>query len=83
MMSNVESMHDQMRNRVAVALMDENGSAPTSAALDVIMAVIRETDLVDQASRRDDWFGPLPEVWRYAFCAERALRVLRKNEARR
>jgi len=77
-MSNVESIHDQIRNRVSVALMDENGFAPTSAALDVIMAVIRETDRTDIDWREDS----APGLWRYAIDAERALRVLRKNEAR-
>jgi len=71
-MANVESIHDQLRNRVAVALMDENGFAPTWAALDVIMAVVRATDETDQT-----FDGPgTPTLIRYLVDAERALHVL-------
>ena len=73
-----KDVYDEQRERVAVALMDENGFAPTSAALDVIMAVIRETDRTDIDWREDS----APGLWRYALDAERALRVLRKNGAR-
>ena len=77
-MSNVESIHDQLRNRVAVALMDENGFAPTSAALDVIMAVIRSTDSTDEAFRGQR----APSRVRYLIDAERALRVMYDRPAR-
>ena len=85
-MSIVQSMDDDQRNRVAEALLDENGLPPTSAALDVIMAVVRSTERTDEnhgkvmAHRsRDEMGAGTPRVTRYAIDAERALRVLRKD----
>jgi hypothetical protein len=76
-----------IRERVAVALMDENGLQPTHAALDVIMAVVRSTEWTDeqhgkaQAQRaRDEIGGAVPDVLRYALDAEQKLRLLRKCE---
>lgn len=77
---------DELRNRVADALLDENGLPPTGPALDVIMAVVRSTERVDEsygkamANRPQDVIHvPVPTLSRYAIDAERALRVLRKN----
>jgi hypothetical protein len=67
-----------VRDRIAEALLDANGLHPTTAALDVIMAVIDATDRLDE-----DWDGnatiPVPPVATYARNAELSLRVLRKN----
>jgi hypothetical protein len=73
--SNVESTTDVLRNRVAEALTDENGLPPTRAALDVIMAVVRETERTDENWQESS----APSLERYAIDAERILRVLRKN----
>jgi hypothetical protein len=77
-MSNVESTTDLLRNRVAEALLDGNGLPPTRAALDVIMAVVRETE---KTSDQDStvWGYQRSTVAEYARDAESALRVLRKN----
>jgi hypothetical protein len=65
-----------LRERLSVALMDENGLRPTNNALDVLIAVARELDRVD-----DRWTGEdVPPIEAYAVEAERTLRVLRKNQ---
>ena len=74
----LRAQHDEWhaasrRDRVAEALLDENGLRFTEAALDVIMAVVDSVDYIDEngvspASVRD-----------YALDAERALRIVRKN----
>jgi hypothetical protein len=69
-MSNVESTTDVLRNRVAEALVDENGLPPTRAALDVIMAVVRTTEWTDKMSTEQ------PEVVDYALDGMAALRKL-------
>jgi len=76
-----------MREELANVLRDENGLQPTPAALDVIMAVVRETVHTDEkhgtlmAHRsRDEMGPPLPTLARYAIDAERALRILRKYQ---
>jgi hypothetical protein len=84
-MSNVESTTDMLRNRVAEALVDGNGLPPTRAALDVIMAVVRETIRTDELHgtamglrSRDEMGSPTPTFSRYALDAERILRIRRK-----
>lgn len=65
------------RERIAEALLDENGLRPTEAALDVIMAVVEATDRLDES-----WDGnstiPTPPMASYARHAEGSLRVLRR-----
>lgn len=81
-MSIVQSMDDDQRNRVAEALLDENGLPPTQAALDVIMAVVRATERTDEVhglAMAERSRGGSPRLNRYAIDAERALRILRKN----
>lgn len=85
-MSHNESINDYFRNQVADALVDENGFPPTSAALDVIMTVVRQTIRTDEnhgtqmgKRSRDEMGPPTPSLSRYARDAELALRILRKN----
>lgn len=74
-MSHVESITDELRNRVSDALLDENGLPPTGPALDVIMAVVDSTTGTDE---RHDPNGDseVPTVDRYAVDAETALHGL-------
>lgn len=79
-MGNVRSIFDHKRNRVSDALIDENGLPPTSAALDVIMAVIESTDWTDEHhGEKLTGNGPV-DIRQYALDAEQKLRLLRKHQ---
>jgi hypothetical protein len=71
-----EILESKTEDLLREVLRDENGFAPTPAAIEVIMEVVREINRTD-----NDWAEPdsQPGFWRYALDAERALRVSRKN----
>lgn len=85
MPSNWDDMEDahiafgelDVRERIAIALLNENGLQPTNAALDVIMAVVEATDRLD-ASWPGDAATPSPPMAWYARHAEGTLRALRR-----
>jgi hypothetical protein len=80
LVASVDELFEGTRaDRIGEALRDENGLRPTAAALDVIMAVIRETERTDEHHGRKRTDSPTPSLHRYSCDAERALRVLRKN----
>lgn len=64
------------RERIAEALLDENGLRPTEAELDVIMTVVYSCDYDDQQWADHDYPGS-PDVVFYASHAESGLASLR------
>lgn len=59
------------RDRLAEALLDENGLRPTDAALDVLLVAVAALDETDE--KWDHPYEPVPSISNYAFRVRKAM----------